>query len=131
MTVAQSDELTWADIEADVGPYRDGFVRVFLKYRGAKVDGVKLTKTAFANHFGIARETFRNWVRVYLDKAGAVLPKLEATPGDGDLITLMFRAPRSVARRFKVDCASKGISMQDALLGLLAAEYAPRKGEVA
>ncbi len=63
MTVVQSDELTWADIEADVSDYREGFVYVFTRYKGVKVEGVRLTMKAFAEHFGIAERTFRRWVQ--------------------------------------------------------------------
>src|SRR6266704_666598 len=63
MTVVQSDELTWADIEADVSDYREGFVYVFLRYKGVKVEGKRLTMTDFAGHFGILPRTFQRWVK--------------------------------------------------------------------
>jgi len=79
MTVVQSDELTWADIEADVSDYREGFVYVFTRYKGVKVEGVRLTMKAFAEHFGIAERTFRRWVQESARAAIVAAPNKEQT----------------------------------------------------
>src|SRR5436190_6022746 len=79
MTVVQSDELTWADIEADVRDYRDGFVYVYTRYKGVKVEGARLTAKAFAEHFGIAPSTFNRWVKSASSEAIVVPPHKEPT----------------------------------------------------
>jgi hypothetical protein len=83
-----SDGLTWADIEADCGDYREGFVYVFLKYQGQRVEGVRLTQTAFANHFDIKASTFQGWVKSSLNRTNTVRTNTEVTP----IITARDRA---------------------------------------
>lgn len=64
---------TWAEIEAvvDDGGYREGFVKVFLEFRGAVLDDMPLdargrpevvNQSNFAKHFGIAISTFHRWL---------------------------------------------------------------------
>jgi len=79
MTTQVAESLTWADIETDVKDYREGFVYVFLRYKGVKVEGVRLTQAAFADHFGIARQTFRDWIKRSAESTKSVLPHKERT----------------------------------------------------
>lgn len=62
--------IRWAEIEAECGNYRDGFVNVFRRHEGQATDEkdgqgrtVKVTATSFARHMGIAESTFRGWTR--------------------------------------------------------------------
>jgi transposase-like protein len=66
------DIVKWEDIEAECEGFRDGFVRTYLKYEGRKTDEidasnrvVKVTQASFARHFGIAQQTFNDWVKEY------------------------------------------------------------------
>lgn len=61
--------ITWTEITAECGNYRDGFVGVFRKYEGELTDErdgqgrrVKVTASTFARHFGIEPKTFLRWV---------------------------------------------------------------------
>lgn len=65
--------ITWKEIEdelaGDLG-YRQAFVKIFRKYEGQKTDEltaqnhpVKVTATSFAKHFGIAVQTFADWIK--------------------------------------------------------------------
>lgn len=63
--------IAWADIEAECGNYREGFVAVFRRYEGQATDEkdaqgrtVKVTVTSFARHMRIPPETFRGWVKI-------------------------------------------------------------------
>jgi len=64
---------TWDQIEAavDTGGFREGFVRVFIEFRGAVLDDMPLdargrpevvNQSNFAKHFGIAVSTFHRWL---------------------------------------------------------------------
>jgi hypothetical protein len=64
---------TWDQIDAAVDTlgYREGFVRVFLEFRGAVLDDMPLdakgrpevvNQSNFARHFGIAISTFHRWL---------------------------------------------------------------------
>jgi hypothetical protein len=64
---------TWDMIDAavDTGGFREGFVRVFLEFRGAVLDDMPLdakgrpevvNQSNFARHFGIAISTFHRWL---------------------------------------------------------------------
>jgi hypothetical protein len=62
--------ISWAEIDAECGPYRDRFVTVFQKYEGMPTDEkdakgrtIKVSIPSFARHMGIAEPTFRKWVR--------------------------------------------------------------------
>lgn len=62
--------IRWADIEAECGGYREGFVAIFRKYEGQATDErtaqghvVKVTRTSFADHMGINPSTFHRWVK--------------------------------------------------------------------
>lgn len=68
--------ISWSEIEAECGNYREGFVAVFRKYEGQPTDEkdaqgrtVKVTVKSFSRHAGIPDSTFRGWVR----SAGAAL----------------------------------------------------------
>ena len=61
--------VTWGEIVAQCGNYRDGFVAIFRQHEGQltdEIDGqgrtVKVTVRSFALHMGIAEDTFRRWV---------------------------------------------------------------------
>jgi hypothetical protein len=64
---------TWDMIDAavDTAGYREGFVRVFLEFRGAVLDDMPLdargrpevvNQSNFAKHYGIAVSTFHRWL---------------------------------------------------------------------
>ena len=62
--------ITWAEIQAEAGDYKAGFVALFRKYEGQTTDEktaqdhpVKVTRASFARHFGIAEDTFRHWIK--------------------------------------------------------------------
>lgn len=62
--------ITWSQIEAECGNYRDGFVATFRKYEGQDTDErdaqnrvVKVTVESFARHAGIPPTTFKRWVK--------------------------------------------------------------------
>jgi len=68
--------VAWADIVAECGNYKDGFVAVFRRYEGETTDEkdgrgawLKVSQNSFADHMGIARETFKRWVRNFDDPA--------------------------------------------------------------
>jgi hypothetical protein len=78
--------IKWADIEAATGHYRDGFVKVYLKYKGMDTDEVdasnrvvKVTEASFARHFDILERTFRYWVKAYVQTGTAKPSKVSAT----------------------------------------------------
>jgi hypothetical protein len=61
--------ISWSQIEAECGNYREGFVATFRKYEGQDTDErdarglvVKVTVASFARHVGINERTFRLWV---------------------------------------------------------------------
>lgn len=67
--------VKWSTVEKKLGPYKIGYVNVFLKYEGYPLleeDGTpmvnargtarEITATSFARHFGIAKTTFLDWV---------------------------------------------------------------------
>jgi len=61
--------ITWSQIEAECGNYRDGFVATFRKYEGQDTDErdgqnrvIKVTASSFARHVGIPERTFTRWV---------------------------------------------------------------------
>lgn len=67
---------TWDQVEAavDTGGHREGFVKVFLEYRGAVLDDCPLdargrpevvNQANFARHFGIAASTFHRWLTIW------------------------------------------------------------------
>lgn len=62
-------QITWSEIEAEAGGYREGFVAIYKKYEGMETDekdavgrAIKVTKGSFARHMGIAERTFCRWV---------------------------------------------------------------------
>lgn len=62
--------ITWDQITAECDGYRAGFVAVFHKYEGQETDErdesnrvVKVTVSSFAEHVGVPRSTFQQWVR--------------------------------------------------------------------
>jgi hypothetical protein len=62
--------IRWAEIEAEVGNYREGFVTTFRKYEGQATDEkdaqgrtVKVTVSSFARHMKIPVPTFRAWTK--------------------------------------------------------------------
>lgn len=67
---------TWDMVEAavDTAGYREGFVRVFLEFRGAVLDDMPLdargrpevvNQSNFARHFGIKISTFHRWLTLW------------------------------------------------------------------
>lgn len=67
---------TWDQIDAavDTAGHREGFVKIFLEYRGAVLDDMPLdakgrpevvNQSNFARHFGIAISTFHRWLTVW------------------------------------------------------------------
>jgi hypothetical protein len=66
----KQETIAWADIIAETGNYRDGFVAIFRKYEGLPTDekdavgrAIKVTVNSFAGHLGIAERTFARWVK--------------------------------------------------------------------
>jgi transposase-like protein len=62
--------IKWAEIDAEVTGYREGFVAIYRRHEGEMTDEtdavgrpIKVTMTSFARHFGIGDKTFRRWVR--------------------------------------------------------------------
>jgi hypothetical protein len=80
--------ITWEGIEKDVAGYREGFVRVFKAHEGRPLVSkehsdrglmvgrqlraplkdkagrqIRVTQASFAEHFGIAKATFNDWVK--------------------------------------------------------------------
>jgi len=62
--------VSWAEIEAACGGYREGFVSVFRRYEGQPTDEkdaknrtVKVTAASFSRHAGIPERTFRDWLK--------------------------------------------------------------------
>lgn len=60
--------ITWDQIEAECGDFRQGFVSAFRKYEGQETDErdkyrkvVKVTMASFARHMGIDEDTFARW----------------------------------------------------------------------
>jgi hypothetical protein len=73
------NQISWSQIEAECGDYREGFVTTYRRYQGQPTDEkdaqgrtVKVTAASFARHVGIAEPTFRQWVRA---SDPTVLPK--------------------------------------------------------
>jgi hypothetical protein len=61
--------VTWSQIEAECGDYREGFVAIYRKYEGMPTDekdaqgrAVKVTMASFARHMKIPERTFMDWV---------------------------------------------------------------------
>lgn len=66
--------IKWSDIVAECGNYKSGFVATFHKYEGQGTDErddsnrvVTVNQATFADHMGIPRQTFRDWVRREVD----------------------------------------------------------------
>ena len=64
------DQIKWAEIEAECGDYRSGFIAVFRKYEGMETDErtkqgrvVKVTAPSFARHMRIPEATFKDWLK--------------------------------------------------------------------
>jgi transposase-like protein len=64
------NQISWAEIEAECGGFRDGFVATFRKYEGQDTDEktaqgrtVKVTIASFARHMGIHKDTLNWWIR--------------------------------------------------------------------
>jgi transposase-like protein len=64
------NQISWAEIEAECGGFRDGFVATFRKYEGQDTDEktaqgrtVKVTIASFARHMGIHEDTLNWWIR--------------------------------------------------------------------
>jgi transposase-like protein len=62
--------ITWNEIIAECGNYRDGFVKVFRRHEGEATDEkdkqgrpIKVTIHSFAGHIGVNPATFHRWVR--------------------------------------------------------------------
>lgn len=81
-------QITWSEIEAEAGGYREGFVAIYKKYEGLETDErdgrgavVKVTKSSFATHMGIAERTFCRWVTNV--EQGNVATMAKNAPGGG------------------------------------------------
>lgn len=80
-------EVTWEEITGLVGKAEQGFrarvVAIFRKYDGIKPsDGPRVTKQSFADRHGIARSTFRDWVKTTDTVAtDTVVSEGRVTPG--------------------------------------------------
>ena len=65
--------VKWADIIAECGTYKAGFVATFQKYEGMPTDAVvrgkvvMVTQKSFADRNGIDRATFMRWVKTATD----------------------------------------------------------------
>jgi len=61
--------IRWADIEAECGDFRAGFIAVFRKYEGEETDEreggrvVTVSQRSFARHMGISDRTFNDWLK--------------------------------------------------------------------
>jgi hypothetical protein len=62
------------DAAMDTAGYREGFVKVFLEFRGAVLDDMPLdgrgrpevvNQSNFARHFGVAISTFHRWLTIW------------------------------------------------------------------
>lgn len=111
------EPIRWADIEAECGGYRAGFVAVFRKYEGRptdKKDGqgrtVKVTQRSFAEHFGISSSSFARWVR-QTSHAGTPGDYREGKPGK----TRTGQIARQAVKSDKVAIEDK-VGMLDDLL---------------
>jgi len=65
-----TEAVRWAEIVAECGDFRAGFVSVFRKYEGQPTDErdrqnrvVKVTAASFARHMGIGETTFKDWIK--------------------------------------------------------------------
>jgi len=68
--------VKWSTLDKKLGPYRTGYVKVFMAYEGSPLldeDGkpimsptgkrqMEVTATSFAQQFGISPRTFAGWV---------------------------------------------------------------------
>jgi leucyl aminopeptidase len=100
--------ISWNEIEAECGNYREGFVAVFRKYEGEPTDEkdaanrtVKVTRSSFARHMKIPESTFHEWVRT---AAGGVLTR---NRGEG---TRDSRGARAVLRDAPLEQVERIIS---------------------
>ena len=76
-----SSSINWADIMAECGNYRDGFVAIFKRYEGQLTDEkdsqnrtIKVTAKSFAEHVGVDPRTFQRWVKKSEMERRAVAP---------------------------------------------------------
>lgn len=63
-------DVSWTDIIAECGNYKEGFVATFRKYEGQLTDEkdtrgrpIPVTAPSFARHMGINESVFRKWVK--------------------------------------------------------------------
>jgi hypothetical protein len=92
--------VSWSEIEAECGGYREGFVAVFRKYEGQATDEkdaknrtVKVTASSFARHVGIPEQTFRRWVSA---TAQVVLPEQRTSMDMSKARKMLRDAPAEV-----------------------------------
>lgn len=115
---------TWEQIDLAAGDFREGFVQVYLEFRGAILDDEPLdakgrpavvNQSNFAKHMGISASTFSRWLGEFGDGTEGLTTKdsrtdtakgasgKKATKKDKDILAADVRRKVASARQDFVD----------------------------